>query len=41
VAIEHVIGRETLKRMTGRREGDVGVYIAETSKATRILVWKA
>jgi UDP-glucose 4-epimerase len=41
VAMEHVIGREILKRMTGRREGDVGVCIAETSTATRILVWKA
>lgn len=40
-AMESVIGRKIPTKMIGRREGDVGVCIAETSKANGVLGWKA
>jgi UDP-glucose 4-epimerase len=40
-AMEGVIGRRIPTKLVGRREGDVGVCIAETSRATKILGWSA
>jgi UDP-glucose 4-epimerase len=40
-AMEGVIGRQVPTKLVGRREGDVGVCVAETSRAAKILGWKA
>ncbi len=39
--VEQVVGRELPKRITGRREGDPPILLADPSRAEQLLGWKA
>jgi UDP-glucose 4-epimerase len=41
ITVEQVVGRELSKRISGRREGDPPILLADPSRAEKLLGWKA